>query len=208
MGSERKAAKQNSIAQFMREWARERPDIDPWPLGVLGRIQRLSIQLQRLAAEDWLAPIGLTWENFSLLMALRRSGRPYQLRPTDIYRESLLTSGAVTNRIDRVEQNGWVRRVPDPRDRRATIIQLTPVGRALADRAIALHFKRLEETFGCLTKAERLHLSAILSKLLGAVEQRAQAKVARKFEVPRKTLPKSQDSPAHKYREKGFGQTD
>jgi DNA-binding MarR family transcriptional regulator len=198
MGSERKTAKRDSIAHFMREWARERPDIDPWPLGILGRIQRLSIQLQRLAAEDWLAPLGLTWENFSLLMALRRSGRPYQLRPTDIYRESLLTSGAVTNRIDRVELNGWVRRIPDAGDRRATLIQLTPDGRALADRAIALHFKRLEETFGCLTKAERHHLSAILSKLLGAVEQRAQAEGARIFEAPRKTRPKSQHSPAHK----------
>jgi len=172
MAAEKKPAKRDSIAEFMREWTRERPDIDPWPLGILGRIQRLSIQLQREAADDWLAPLGLTWENFSLLMALRRSGRPYQLRPTDIYRESLLTSGAVTNRIDRVEKNGWVRRLPDPQDRRAIIIQLTPTGRSLADRAIELHFRRLEGTFGCLTKVERLQLSALLSKLLGAVESK------------------------------------
>jgi hypothetical protein len=76
--------------------------------------------------------------------------------------------------------------------------KLTPDGRALANRAIALHFKRLEETFGSLTKAERHHLSAILSKLLGAVEQRAQAEGARILEVPRKTRPESQNSPAHK----------
>jgi DNA-binding MarR family transcriptional regulator len=162
----------DSIDDFVRAWKRERPDIDPWPLGILGRIQRLSIQLQRTAVEQWLSPMGLTWESFSLILALRRSGRPFQLRPTDIYRESLLTSGAVTNRIDRVEKLGYVQRIADPRDRRGVIIRLTPSGRSLADRAIELHFRKLEDIFGCLSKAESRQLTVLLAKLLANVEQR------------------------------------
>lgn len=166
------AASQDSIDQFMRAWKVERPDLDAWPLGILGRIQRLSTQLQRIAVEQWLAPMGLTWESFSLILALRRSGKPFQLRPTDIYRESLLTSGAITNRIDRVEKLGLVKRISDPRDRRGVIIRLTPAGRALADRAVELHFERLEGIFACLTRAEGRQLAALLSKLLISVEQK------------------------------------
>lgn len=161
----------DSIEDFVRAWKRERPDLDPWPLGIHGRIQRLSTQLQRMAVEQWLAPMGLTWESFSLILALRRSGKPFKLRPTDIYRESLLTSGAITNRIDRVEKLGFVQRIPDSQDRRAVIIRLTPSGRALADRAIELHFQKLEKIFGCLTKTESRQLTALLAKLLSNVEQ-------------------------------------
>lgn len=99
----------DSIAEFICQWSNERPDLDPSPLGILGRVQRISVQLQKRASEEWLGPLGLTWESFSLLMALRRCGAPFRLRPTDIYRESLLTSGAITNRIDRAEtQAGYV----------------------------------------------------------------------------------------------------
>ena len=162
----------DSIDHFLQEWRRERPDLDPRALGILGRVQRLSARLQRIAADEWLAPLGLTWESFSLIMALRRSGRPYRLRPTDIYRESLLTSGAITNRIDRVEAAGLVRRVPDEAYRRSVIIQLTTTGRELADRAIKIHFKRLDEVFACLTDVEERQVAALLSKLLAAVEHR------------------------------------
>ena len=168
----KRSPQRDSIEDFVRAWKRERPDIDPWPLGVLGRLQRLSTQLQRRAVDEWLAPMGLTWESFSLMMALRRSGKPFRLRPTDIYRESLLTSGAITNRIDRVEKLGYVQRVADPRDRRGVIIQLTPSGRGLADRAIEVHFKKLEEIFECLTKIESRQLTVLLAKLLVSVEHK------------------------------------
>src|ERR1700733_8573640 len=87
----------DSIETFLRQWKKERPDLDPWPVGILGRTQRISARLQAKAL-TWLEPLGLTWESFSLLVALRRSGPPYELRPTDMYKESLLSSGAVTNR--------------------------------------------------------------------------------------------------------------
>jgi len=123
-------------------------------------------------AEKWLAPVGLSFESFSLIVTLRRSGPPYELNPTAFYRESLLSSGAITNRIDRVEAEGLVKRLPDPNDRRGTIVRLTPKGRALADRAIKLHFAALTEALSDVDPSERDRLAKLLSKLLMSVEER------------------------------------
>lgn len=154
----------------MTQWKKERPDLDPWPVGVLGRTQRITAHLQARAAK-WLAPLDLTWESFSLLLALRRSGEPFELRPTDIYRESLLSSGAITNRIDRVEKKGWVRRYDSPGDRRGVIVRLTPSGRALADKAIELHLRELSATLSKITKKDRHALLDALANLLRTLEE-------------------------------------
>lgn len=160
----------DSIDPFVAAWQRERPDLDSWPFAIFGRIWRLSSRLVG-DAERWLAPIGLTFESFSVIVTLRRAGAPFEMNPTALYRESLLSSGAITNRIDRVEAAGLVRRLPDPNDRRGTIVRLTPKGRTLADRAIKLHFESLAESLSGLDPAERAQLTAILGKLLLAAEQ-------------------------------------
>jgi DNA-binding MarR family transcriptional regulator len=159
----------DSIEIFIAQWRKERPDLDPWPVGILGRTQRISAHLQARAAK-WLAPLGLTWESFSLLVTLRRSGPPYELRPTEIYRESLLSSGAITNRIDRVEKRGWVRRYDSPNDRRGVIVRLTPAGRAVADRAIEVHFRELAAQFAKISKKDRQALLDGLGRLLHSLE--------------------------------------
>jgi DNA-binding MarR family transcriptional regulator len=159
----------DSIEDFVTQWKKQRPDIDPWPLGILGRTQRITAHLQARAAK-WLAPLELTWESFSLLMALRRAGAPYELRPTDIYKESLLSSGAVTNRIDMVEKKGWVKRLANPEDRRGTIVRLTPAGQAVADKAAKLHFAELAKQLSKISKKERDALLDLLSKLLHSLE--------------------------------------
>jgi DNA-binding MarR family transcriptional regulator len=169
----------DSIEDLLAEWKRERPDLDPSPFGIYGRIWRLSTTLLG-DAEQWLKPAGLTFESFSLIVTLRRSGPPYELNPTALYRESLLSSGAITNRIDRVEREGLVKRLPDPNDRRGTIVRLTAKGRSLADRAIKLHFEALTETLSALNRAERDQLAALLSKLLLSAEQRRAAKPRRR----------------------------
>jgi len=163
-------AKQDSIALFMAEWRRERPDLDPWPLGIIGRAPRIYSHLLR-RAETWLAPLGLGWETFSLIAALRRSGKPYELNPTQLQRLSLLTSGAMTNRVDRVEALGLVQRRPDPADRRGVLVRLTPAGRDLADKAIAVHFQAAAELLAALTLQETAQLDRLLAKLLLALEQ-------------------------------------
>lgn len=179
----------DSIAAFVRAWKRERPDLDPWPLSILGRINRLSGHLLR-RAEEWLAPFGLGWESFSLIVTLRRAGPPFELRPSDFYRESLLTSGAITNRIDRVEAVGLVRRVPDPKDRRGVIVRLTPQGRELADRAIEHHFAALTKLLSALSAAERETLARLLCKLLCSIEksERQSRAVSRGVIKPRRHI--------------------
>jgi DNA-binding MarR family transcriptional regulator len=167
------ATSSDSIEGLLLEWRRERPDLDPWPFAIFGRIWRLSANLLG-DAEHWLAPIGLTFESFSVIVTLRRAGAPYELNPTALYRESLLSSGAITNRIDRVEALGLVKRLPDPNDRRGTIVRLTPKGRALADRAIKLHFESLAESLSGLALADRDHLAKLLAQLLLSVEHNRQ----------------------------------
>jgi DNA-binding MarR family transcriptional regulator len=159
----------DSIATFMAQWRAEKPGLDVSPLGVLGRIQRLSIYF-RDRAEEWLKPMDLTWESFSILAALRRSGKPYELRPTDMYREALLSSGAITNRIDGVERKGWVERRPDTVDRRVTIVRLTPAGKTVIDKALDMHFRELAKLLGGMTRGDRDDLGTLLGKLLATFE--------------------------------------
>jgi DNA-binding MarR family transcriptional regulator len=167
-------ASTDSIEELVQAWQRERPDLESWPFAIFGRIWRLSASLLG-DAERWLAPIGLTFESFSLIVTLRRAGASFEMNPTALYRESLLSSGAITNRIDRVEAQGLVKRLPDPNDRRGTIVRLTQKGRSLADRAIKLHFEALAVSLSALDKAERAQLSALLGTLSLSVEQRRQA---------------------------------
>lgn len=185
----------DSVEHLLTEWRRERPDLDPSPIGIQGRIVRLSARLLR-QIEGWLAPLDLGWEAFSLILTLRRSGKPYELRPTDLLRESLLTSGAITNRIDRVEQKGLVERRPDPRDRRSYIIRLTPAGRRLADKAIAIHLAATDGLLDALSARERRQLAGLLSRLLGSLENRSRSSLrkpgkARAGEASRGTFSRS-----------------
>lgn len=160
------------IATMIDDWRRERPELDCSVLEIFARVNRLSALLTR-SCEQWLAPLDLTWESFSLLVTLRRVGTPYELRPGELLSVSLLTSGAVTNRIDRVESKGWVERLPDPDDRRGVIVRLTPAGRKLADQAIAVHFEQLKPLLAGLDKAEFKQAGALLGKLLCHLESPA-----------------------------------
>ena len=162
--------KPDSIAVLIEEWGQQRPDLDPWPLEILGRIQRLSTHLSRIA-EQRLQTIGLTWETFSLIVTLRRAGPPYALRPTDIYKKSLLTSGTITNRIDNVVRMGFAVREPAAHDRRSVVIKLTPAGIKCADQAIAMHLSAMADALSVLTPSERKETAKLLSTLLLSFEQ-------------------------------------
>ena len=165
-----RSRKSDSIAVLIEEWRQQRPDLDPWPLTILGRIQRLSTHLSRIA-EQRLQKIGLTWETFSLIVTLRRAGPPYALRPTDIYKKSLLTSGTITNRIDNVVRMGLAVREPAAHDRRSVVIKLTPAGVKSADQAIAMHLSAMADALSVLTPSERKETAKLLSTLLLSFEQ-------------------------------------
>ena len=171
-------AASDSVERMLDEWRRERPELDASPLRIQGRVLRLSARLMR-RIDRWLGPLGLSWEAFSLIVTLRRSGRPYEMRPTDILQESLLTSGAITNRIDRVAEMGLVKRYPDPDDRRSYLVKLTPAGKKLADKAIARHFAGMEGTLDVLSSTEQDRLAELLSKLLASLENETRGKAER-----------------------------
>lgn len=162
----------DSVSMLVDDWRRERPDLDASALEVFARLNRLSSLVAR-RAEKWLAPLDLTWESFSLIVTLRRVGAPYELRPLELLSFSLLSSGAMTNRIDRVEQQNLVERLRDPNDRRGVIVKLTPAGRKLADQAISVHLENMQALLSPLEPSERKTAAKILEKLLFSLEAEA-----------------------------------
>lgn len=135
----------------------------------MGRLFRVShLADARLSEGIGVHDVQPGW--FDLLAALRRSGPPYELNPTELIRTTLLSSGGMTKRIDRLEEEGLVERRPDPDDRRGTLIRLTRRGRALTDRALETHVDNEERLLGPLTRAERKQLDALLRKLLVSLE--------------------------------------
>jgi DNA-binding MarR family transcriptional regulator len=156
-------------AKAIEQWKRERPDLDVSPMGVLGRLNEAS----SLIARDRLAPLfarfGLQAGEFDVLATLRRSGAPYELTPTALYEATMVTSGAMTNRLDRLEKAGLTLRGPHPNDRRGIVVRLTEKGLALIDEAVTAHVANEHEILAGLTHAERETLSRLLEKLIGNV---------------------------------------
>jgi DNA-binding MarR family transcriptional regulator len=162
------------VDRLLAQWAEERPDLDMGPVALVARVIRISTWLGR-RAEQWLLPLGLTWESFSLIVTLRRAGAPFQKRPSELLEESLLSSGAMTNRIDRVEAMGLVVRLRDPNDRRGVIVQLTPEGRKLADKAIEVHATEVKALLRGIRASDRALLKKLLAGWLSELEQSAAA---------------------------------
>lgn len=101
-----------------------------------------------------------------MLATLRRSGAPFALTPTRLYEATMVTSGTMTSRLDRLERQGWIRREPDPNDRRGTLVVLTADGRRLIDAAVTAHVENEQRVLACLTRAEQEQLNALLAKLI------------------------------------------
>src|SRR5213592_2795637 len=127
--------KEDTVDKLLETWHRERPDLDPWPSAIAARIFRLAMHLRR-HAETWLSPMGLSWETFEIIVALRRNGSPFEMKPTALNKATFLTSGAMTNRLDRAQDAGLIVRVADPDDRRGVVVRLTPAGLSLVNTAI------------------------------------------------------------------------
>lgn len=151
-------------------WHRERPDLDVSPLEVLSRLSRISRRLDQTRAAVFTEQSLETWE-FDVLSALRRAGAPYQLSPGALVQQTLVTSGTMTNRVDRLETRGWVRRLPAQNDRRSVIVELTAAGRETVDAALEALLAHEHAILASTSTAERDHLAAALRGLLQAVEK-------------------------------------
>ena len=156
---------EDEVDRLVAAWRRERPDLDVEPLEVLSRISRLARHLDRARrtafAEHSLEP----WE-FDVLTALRRAGSPYQLSPGQLLTQTLVTSGTMTNRIDRLAVKGLVQRLADPGDRRGVLVRLTEAGRDLADQALAGLLAHERALLAELSTAQRGELAGLLRQLV------------------------------------------
>ena len=126
---------EDDVDRLIAAWQRERPDMDVAPMHVLSRVTRLALHLDRARKQAFDAH-GLEPSEFDVLSALRRSGDPYQLSPGQLVQETLVTSGTMTNRVDRLVRKGLVERLPDPGDRRGVQVRLTASGRVAVDGAM------------------------------------------------------------------------
>lgn len=125
----------DEVDRIVEAWRRERPDLDVAPLSILSRVTRLSRHLDIMRRAAFAAHQLEVWE-FDVLSALRRAGEPYQLSPGTLVAQTLVTSGTMTNRIDRLAERGLVERLPAPADRRGVLVRLTDEGRGRVDGAM------------------------------------------------------------------------
>ncbi|MBZ9740705.1 MULTISPECIES: MarR family winged helix-turn-helix transcriptional regulator [unclassified Mesorhizobium] len=153
----------------IEQWQRERPDLDVSPMAVIGRLNEVSSLIARERLAPLFARFGLQAGEFDVLATLRRSGSPYALTPTALYEATMVTSGAMTNRLDRLEASGLILRGPHPNDRRGIVVRLTEKGLALIDEAVTAHVANEHEVLAGLTPTERETLSHLLEKLIGSV---------------------------------------
>ncbi len=154
----------DEVDRIVDAWSRERPDLDFSPLQVLSRVGRLARHLERARRTAFAASDLELWE-FDVLSALRRAGSPYQLSPKALLQQTLVSSGTMTNRIDRLVERRLVERRTDPNDGRGILVVMTAGGRERVDAAISTLLEAESDLLDRLPKADQERLSALLRKL-------------------------------------------
>ena len=163
---------EHTRAQFAaQQWQRELPQLDTAAMQLVGQLGTVA----QLMARDWLNPLfaqhGLQPGEFDVLATLRRSGAPYCLTPTALYEAAMLSSGGMTNRIDRLEAAGLIERQKHPSDRRGVLVALTPKGLALIEQLVLLHVENERDMLSSLSGDEQRQLDQLLAKLLQGMAQ-------------------------------------
>ncbi len=156
---------EDEVDRLVAAWRAERPDLDTEPLHVLSRVSRLARHLDRARRAVFVAHDMESWE-FDVLTALRRAGPPYQLSPGRLLHATLVTSGTMTNRIDRLESAGLVQRHRAPQDKRGVLVRLSDAGRTRVDAAFDDLLRREHELLASLSPADQKSLAGLLRSLL------------------------------------------
>lgn len=160
---------QDEVDRLTAAWRRELPELDISPLEVLSRVTRLARHLDRARVRIYANHDLEAW-GFDVLAALRRAGRPHQLSPGQLTAQTMVTSGTMTNRLDRLESQGLLRRLPDPADGRGVRVQLTPVGRRRVDAALADLVERERAILGGLDAAQTETLAGLLRRVVAPLD--------------------------------------
>lgn len=155
----------DEVDELVEAWGRERADLDLAPVEVFSRISRLARHLDLARRDAFTAHDIEPWE-FDVLAALRRAGDPYELSPGRLLRETLVTSGTMTNRVDRLAARGLVERLPDPHDRRGVLVRLTAEGKSAVDGAFEALLDAERDLIATLSERDRGRLAALLRTLL------------------------------------------
>lgn len=151
------------------QWRQEMPDLDLRAMEALGRLSELALVIRRDHLVPVFAEYGLQDGEFDVLAALRRSGAPYRMTPTELYGINMLSSGGMTARLDRLETSGLIERLPNPNDRRGTLVQLSDKGRALIERALSAHSANQTRILASLSADEQDQFGALMAKLLSGL---------------------------------------
>lgn len=161
--------KNDAVDDILEQWSEERPELDTASLGVVVRVMNLykSFHQQATVALD---ELGLELFEYDVLSALRRQGKPFGLPTTGLARETRLSSGAMTNRVDKLERKGLVRRKPDENDRRSVIVSLTKRGQKVIDNAIQHRLDAADDSLCGISKTERKELATLLRKVRLSVD--------------------------------------
>lgn len=155
----------DAVDDVLAQWQAERPDLDASPMGVIGRIFRAQRRLEKALRENF-AAFDLQHHEFDILATLRREGSPFQMTAGALVKSSMVTYGAITNRIDRLEAKGLVTRRTDANNRRSVLIALTEKGRRLVDEAVEHHVALEAELLAALDAEEQERLAGLLKRLL------------------------------------------
>lgn len=155
---------QDHVDAIVEQWSRERPDVDVSPMEVVGRLSRAAQQIDR-GLEKNFAGHGLDRASFDVLATLRRAGKPFALSPKDLAASSMITSSAVAQRLNKLEDRGLIVRSKSGADGRGTVVALTNEGRNMIDVALPAHVDTEHQLLAGLSPEERGHLAALLKKL-------------------------------------------
>ncbi|WP_018156795.1 MarR family winged helix-turn-helix transcriptional regulator [Demetria terragena] len=169
MVQERAKRSSDLVDLIVDQWTRELPDLDVSSVNVLGRLHRCDIRYQAMVSAV-LEEFNLSTAAFDVLASLRRSSPDYRRTAGQLAQIGLISSGGLTQRIDRLERSGLVRRVRDANDRRVVDIELTDEGRSLIDTVLKQHFAEQNRFLVGLTRSEQKQLSQLLSKLEVSLE--------------------------------------
>lgn len=161
----------DAVDAILAQWQRERPDLDASPMGPIGRIKRCAALLEQ-QLEAGFAAFDLSLWEFDMLAALRRTGTPYRLSPTELFSTLMVTSGTMTHRLKRLETRGFIERVPNEQDARSMLVQLTATGLALIERAVEAHVENERRMLSALRADVLSELDTHLSTLLLSLEER------------------------------------
>lgn len=154
------------IDDYLAQWRRERPDLDPSPMAIIGRLSRAH-EIAGRAVTDNFRGHGLHRGEFDTLATLRRSGEPYTLTPGELARSSMVTGAAMTNRLQRLEERGLLERTTDTANRRSVLVRLTDDGLALVDEAVVTHLRVEQDLLdSALNAKEQAQLARLLSRFL------------------------------------------